>query len=72
MSDGVQVASVRCRLPSKLALASRRTPSMPRPIYAGIRTPYGADSRDGTVETIPLQTLHNLSQMARFCKPYRV
>ena len=35
MSDGVQVADVRCRLPSKLALASRRTPSMPRPIYAG-------------------------------------
>ena len=33
MSDGVQVASVRCRLTSKLALASRRTPSMPRPIY---------------------------------------
>ena len=31
-SDGVQVASVRCRPPSKLALASRLTPSMPRPI----------------------------------------
>ena len=31
-SGEVQVASVRCRLPSKLALASRRTPSMPPPI----------------------------------------
>jgi hypothetical protein len=32
-SKEVQVAGVRCRPPSKLALASRRTPSMPPPRY---------------------------------------
>ena len=31
-SEEVQVADVRCRPPSKLALASRLTPSMPPPI----------------------------------------